>query len=178
MTVPILFLSLACADSGGDTAGPADTAAEGSGTIDGTFDGRAFDTVAASWRIGEPDDPDQTMVVFVFDNPISCADIADAGWDTRITDQTQAVEIKVIGTSAGDYPLATGRTPGPGESDVNYTLSATTGTPGETSADSGDVLIDTAEAGAATGSFDLTFPSGDNLVGTFNASPCAQGNEP
>jgi len=174
----LALLFAACSGSGSDTAGPADTAAAGSGTIAGSFDGRTFDTVAASWRIGEPDDPDQTMVVFVFDNPISCADIADAGWDTRITDQTQAIEIKVVGTTAGDYPLATGRTPGPGESDVNYTLSSTTDTPGETSADSGDVVIDSADAGAATGSFDLTFPSGDTLVGTFNASPCAQGNEP
>lgn len=175
MTLLLLF---ACSGAGSDTAGPADTAASGSGTIAGSFDGRAFDTVAASWRIGEPDDPDQTMVVYVFDQPISCADIADAGWDTRITDQTQAVEIKVVGTTAGDYPLAAGRTPGPGESDVNYTLSSTTGTPGETSADTGDVVIDSADAGAATGSFDLTFPSGDTLVGTFNATACAQGSEP
>jgi len=155
----LALLFAACSGSGSDTAGPADTAAAGSGTIAGSFDGRTFDTVAASWRI-------------------ACADIADAGWDTRITDQTQAIEIKVVGTTAGDYPLATGRTPGPGESDVNYTLSSTTDTPGETSADSGDVVIDSADAGAATGSFDLTFPSGDTLVGTFNASPCAQGNEP
>lgn len=175
MTLLLLF---ACSGAGSDAAGPADTAASGSGTIAGSFDGRAFDTVAASWRIGEPDDPDQTMVVYVFDQPISCADIADAGWDTRITDQTQAVEIKVVGTTAGDYPLAAGRTPGPGESDVNYTLSSTTGTPGETSADTGDVVIDTADAGTATGSFDLTFPSGDTLVGTFNASACSQGSEP
>lgn len=173
-----LLLLLACAGSGADTAAPTDTAAAGSGTISGSFDGRAFDTVGASWRIGEPDDPDQTMVVYVFDNPVSCADIADPGWDTRITDQTQAVEIKVVGTTAGDYPLATGRTPGPGESDVNYTLSSTTSTPAETSAESGDVGIDSADAGAATGSFDLTFPSGDTLAGTFNASACAQGSEP
>lgn len=177
MTLPFLFL-LACSRPGTDTSGPADTAAAGSGTVSGSFDGRAFDTVGASWRIGEPDDPDQTMVVYVFDNPISCADIADAGWDTRITDQTQAIEIKVVGTTTGDYPLAAGRTPGPGESDVNYTLSSTSGTPGETSADSGDVAIDSADAGAATGSFDLAFPSGDTLAGTFNASACAQGNEP
>ena len=175
--MPILSLLLS-ACSGADTAAPADTAAAGSGTITGSFDGRAFDSVASSLRIGEPDDPDQTMVVFVFDNPISCADIADAGWDTRITDETQAVEIKVVGLTAGDYPLKAGRTAGSGESDVNYTLSSTTGTPGETTADSGDVVIDTADGGAATGSFDLTFPSGDTLVGTFDASPCAQGNEP
>lgn len=177
MTLLALLLA-ACSGSPADTGGPADTAAAGSGTISGSFDGRAFDTVAASWRIGEPDDPEQTMVVYVFDQPISCADIADPGWDTRIADQTQAIEIKAVGTTAGDYPLATGRTPGPGESDVNYTLSSTTSTPAETSADSGVVVIETAESGAATGSFDLTFPSGDTLVGTFNASACAQGNEP
>lgn len=175
MTPLIPFLLAACSGPAADTPGPA---AAGSGTVSGTFDGRAFDTIGASWRIGEPDDPTQTMVVYVFDNPVSCADIAEAGWDTRITDQTQAVEIKVVGLTAGDYPLKAGRTAGAGESDVNYTLSSTTGTPGETSADSGDVVIDTADAGAATGSFDLTFPSGDTLAGTFNAFACAQGNEP
>ena len=168
----ILFTLLACTSAGGDTA------AGGSGTISGSFDGRNFDTVGAAWRIGEPDDPAQTMVVYVFDNPISCADISEPGWDEVVTDQTQAVEMKVIGTTAGTYALAAGRTPGPGESDANYTLTSTTGTPGETSADSGEVVIDSAEGDAATGSFDLTFPSGDRLVGSFDASPCSVGNEP
>lgn len=173
MHLTLLLLLTAC--------GPApagDTAAGGSGTISGSFDGRAFDTVGASWRIGEPDDPAQTMVVFVFDHPIACADLADPGWDTRITDGTQAVEMKVVGTTAGDYPLAAGRTPAPGESDVNYTLSSTTGTPQETSADSGDVAVDSVAGDGATGSFDLLFPSGDTLTGTFVAEPCPQGNEP
>lgn len=173
MTLLLFFLA-GC--NGANKA--ADTTTAGAGTIAGSFDGRTFDTVGTSLRICEPDDPEQTMVIFVFDNPISCADIAEAGWDTRVTNQTQAVEIKVVGKTAGNYPLTTGRTPGPGESDVNYTLSSTTGTPAETSADSGNIVINSANADTATGSFDLTFPSGDTLVGTFNASPCAQGNEP
>ena len=176
MTLPLLLL-FACSGPGKDTAGPAATAAAGSGTIAGTFDGRAFNTIGAAWRIGQPDDPEQTMVVYVFDNPIACADIADVAWDETVPDQTQSVEMKVVGTTAGDYPQAD-RTPGPGESDTNYTLTSTAGTPSETGATSGGVAIDSADPGAATGSFDLTFPSGDTLSGTFDAAPCSQGHEP
>ena len=139
MTLPLLLL-FACSGSGTDTAGPADTAAAGSGTIAGTFDGRAFNTIGAAWRIGQPDDPEQTMVVYVFDNPIACADIADVAWDETVPDQTQSVEMKVVGTTAGDYPQAD-RTPGPGESDTNYTLTSTTGTPSETGATGGGVVL-------------------------------------
>jgi hypothetical protein len=39
-------------------------------------------------------------------------------------------------------------------------------------------VIDSADATTATGSFDLSFPSGDTLAGTFDASPCSQGREP
>lgn len=171
--LPLLTL-LACS---GDPSS-ADTAAAGTGTVSGSFEGRAFDTVGAAWRIGEPDDPAQTMVIYVFDNPISCADIVDPAWDERVMDQTQSVEMKVVGTEPGDYPLSEGRTPGPGESDVNYTLTSTSGTPGETAADSGMVVIDTLEDDGASGTFDLTFPSGDTLSGSFDASPCLPGHEP
>ncbi|MCB9778913.1 MAG: hypothetical protein H6742_10150 [Alphaproteobacteria bacterium] len=170
---PLLLLTLGCA---GD--GAADTASPGSGSISGSYDGRPFDTVGATWRIGEPDDPDQTMVVYVFDNPIPCADIAEPGWDTAITDQTQAVEIKLVGLEAGTYPLTAGRTPGPGEADVNYTLSSTTGTPAEISADSGAIVVDSTDGDGAVGSFELVFATGDTLTGTFDATPCPTGSEP
>lgn len=175
MTLPLLFL-VACSGAGPDS-GPADTAAAGSGTVSGSFDGRAFDTVGAAWRIGQPDDPEQTMVIYVFDNPIACADIVEVAWDETVPDQSQSLEMKVIGQDAGDYPIAD-RTPGPGESDANYTLTSTSGTPSETAADSGTVAIESADGGAATGSFDLVFPSGDTLAGTFDAAPCPQGREP
>ena len=166
-----LFL-LACANT------PADTAPAGGGTITGSFGGRPFEEVAASYRIGQPDDPDRTMVVYLFDQPIACADIVDPGWDAHIIDQTQAVEIKVVGTTAGSYPLTSSRTPGPGEADANYTLSSTQGTPAETRADSGLSEVDDARAGAASGTFSLTFPAGDVLTGTFDAAACDPGSEP
>lgn len=175
----VLLLLIGCASPPtSDGTSPADTEVSGPGTISGSFGGRSFDAVGASFRIGAPDDPARTMVIFVFDKALSCDDVSGAGWDAKVADQTQSLEIKVVGKDAGDYPLASGRTPGPGESDVNYTLTSTTGTPAETSAKSGHVTIDSAAADAATGSFDLTFPGGDTLQGSFDAVPCAHGSEP
>lgn len=168
----VLFaLLVGCAPS------PVAEVVPGSGTVSGSFDGRPFDTVGAAWRIGRPDDAAQTMVIYVFDAPIRCDEISAPAWDAVVADQTQSVEMKVVGTAPGTYPVAL-RTPGPGESDVNYTLTSQTGTPAETAADSGTVIIDTADAGAASGSFNLVFPSGDTLAGTFAATPCSEGSEP
>ncbi|MEZ4235435.1 MAG: hypothetical protein R3F59_04590 [Myxococcota bacterium] len=164
------LLALGCA------AGPVGPPGAGSGTVAGAYDGRPFDTVGAAWRIGHPDDPEQTLVVYVFDQPVDCADLASPGWDTRI-DGAQSVEIKVVGLSPGTYPVTASRTAAPGESDVNYTLTATSGTPVEVSADTGTVVLDAVTDGAA-GTFDLAFATGDTLAGTFDATACPDGSEP
>ncbi|MCB9679839.1 MAG: hypothetical protein H6733_00080 [Alphaproteobacteria bacterium] len=168
-----LCLVLGCAD------GTAPTTTDGSpGTITGSFDGLPFDHLGAAWRLGSPDDPTNTLVVVLLDHDVACAELADPGWDARVPDGSQALEIKVIGHAPGTYPLATTRTAGPGESDVNYTLTSTTGTPAETSADTGSVTLTATDAGAAAGSFELVFPTGDALSGTFDAAPCDGGSEP
>jgi len=172
--LPLLLLS-ACASGPSDTS--SSSSGTGAGTVAGSFDGRPFDVVGAAYAIGQADDPAQTMVVYVFAGAVACADLASPGWDARITDQTQALELKVIGTSTGAYPVATGPTPGSGESSDNYTLSSTSGTPAETSASGGQVVIDGLD-GSTTGSFDLQFPSGDALSGSFDATSCPQGTEP
>jgi hypothetical protein len=150
----------------------------GNATVHGTLGGRPFEMASSSWLIGAPDDPQQTRVIYVFDKPVTCSEISMAGWDTAITDATQALEIKLIGTKPGKYPVATSAQPATGEASVNYTLSAMTGTPAETVSKSGSVTLDAITDGtSANGSFDLSFPNG-SVTGTFDAAYCPNGHEP
>lgn len=171
----LLFLALvalAGCSSAPDPAG-------GSGTITGSFAGRAFSAVASSYRIGAPDDPARTIVVYVFDKPIGCNEISDTGWDTSISDGTQAIEMKLIGTAAGDYIVAVGPTFSQGQASVFYTLSSTSGTPLEIASTMGSVTLKSLDnAGGGEGAFQLSFASGDALAGTFSAANCPGGHEP
>ena len=161
-------------DGGATTADPDG----GTGAIHGSVASRAFDHVAASWFIGAPDDPQHTRVIYVFDALVACAEIAKPGWDQTVADGSQVVEMKLIGTQAGDYPVAADGHPATGEASVNYTLTSRTATPQETSAKSGHVTLDhIKDKATAGGSFDLVLPGG-NVTGTFHAAYCAAGHEP
>ena len=151
---------------------------QGTGTVSGSVDGRSFDEVAAAYIIGKPDDPVQTTVIYVFDTPIGCNQIDMTGWDETVPDQSQSIEIKLIGTSAGEYLVAADGRPSTGECDANYTVTSTSGTPSEVSATAGSVLLTSIDGtSAATGTFDLTIPGG-SVTGTFAADACARGREP
>jgi len=164
-------LLLAC---GASDEGPA----AGSGSIQGKVAGKTFQSVGASYVIGESDDPDHTVVVYVFDRPIECSQIGSPGWDTTIADASQALEMKLIGTKPATYPVAAGPNAGQGEASVNYTLSSTAHTPSEISSTAGSVKLDSVKSeGPAAGSFDLTFPDG-TLGGSFSAVWCSNGHEP
>ena len=180
-------------DAGGDTgATPSDTGtpgddattdspggdgAAGGTTVRGSADGTPFDTAAMALWLGKPDDP-ATTVVYVFSKPVKCADLATPGWDTRITDKTQFLEMKTFGLTPRTYTVTKSLTPAPGEASVNYTLSATTGTPKETSSGGGTVTLKTVVATTnVTGSFDLTFGS-NKVSGTYDAAFCPGGSEP
>jgi hypothetical protein len=167
------LLTLAgCGGSGGSQP------ASGSGTISGTAGGKTLDKVASAYLIGQSDDPAHTTTIYVFDTPVACADIGAPGWDTSIAGATGALEMKLIGTVVGKYPVATGATPGQNEASVNFTVSSTTATPAEHGAKGGSVQLDKLDAGKlATGSFDLQFPDG-SLKGTFSAEWCPDGTEP
>jgi hypothetical protein len=177
---PLVSLVLTClvlTSAGcGSSQGVEPDGKDGSGTAVGMVDGRGFDTVADARWIGAPDDPKQTRVIYVFDKQVSCSALSAAGWDEAVTDKTQALEMKLIGTSPGMYAVST--RPATGEADVNYTLTSTSGTPSEVSATAGNVTVDQfLGKEAADGSFDLTIPNGA-VSGTFHATYCATGREP
>ena len=170
-----VVLSAACGSkkNGGSTPG----VAHGTGTISGGVGGQPFNTVGAAYHIGAPDDA-STAVVYLFSNPILCSDITAAGWDGAITDGTDILEIKAIGTTAAVYPVSNAPTAPSGDASVNYTLSSTTGTPVETIGTSGSVTFTTLTSGSsAVGSFTIGF-AGSSLTGTFDAAFCAAGREP
>jgi len=164
--------------SGGSSGDAGHAGSPGSGTVQGALGSRMFDSVSNSWLIGMPDDPQRTRVIYVFDKPVACAEIAMAGWDKTVTDATQALEIKLIGTMAGTYPVVTSGQPATGQADVNYSLTSRTVTPMEDLAKGGTVRLDSiTDRVSARGSFDLTFPSG-SVSGTFEATFCMSGHEP
>ena len=160
---------------GGGSAGSGGAAAT---TIQGSVDGHDFNVAGSALVIGASDDPMNTTVVYVFSAPVACADISKAGWDTTISDGTNVLEMKEIGTTPATYKVTSSPSPAMGEAAVNYTLSSQSGTPVETQSKSGAVTLETLTAmGPATGTFDLTFANG-SLKGTFAAAWCAIGREP
>jgi hypothetical protein len=61
-------------------------------------------------------------VIYVFDTAVACGDLGAAGWDTKIHDQTGAVELKLLGTAAGTYPVSTTPNGAAGQALVNFTV--------------------------------------------------------
>jgi hypothetical protein len=119
-----------------------------------------------------------TTVIYLFDAKVACSQIDAPGWDSRIAEGTGALEIKLLGTQVGEYPVATTPNGASGESSVNFTVSSKSATPKEESSTAGSVKLDSlVPSTSAEGSFDLTFPDGA-LRGTFTAAWCAGGHEP
>jgi hypothetical protein len=175
------MLAAACGSpsggAGAPTPTPTATPAGSPGTISGTVSGHSYGTVSSAWWIGVPDAAGST-VVYLFDKNVACSDLQAAGWDTRITNQTQVLELKIMSASPGTYSLSAVVPPPAGMSGSYYTLSATTGTPTETSLSTGTVTLTTRQpTTSATGSFQASATAG-SLNGTFNASYCAGGVEP
>ncbi|MDB4993558.1 MAG: hypothetical protein JWM74_990 [Myxococcaceae bacterium] len=185
-------MPLSCGGSGGDApdgtvtdAGPTDSQPSdaplpdggGAGTVSGSVDGTPFTTVTTSYLIGAPDSA-ETTVVFVFSKPVKCSDLATPGWDQRIADGTQLLEMKIFGKDPGAFKAVTTVTPAPGEASVNYTLSSTAGTPKETGSSGGSVTLEALAAStSAQGRFSLQFGA-SKLDGTFDAVFCPGGHEP
>ena len=152
----------------------------GANTIQGMVDGSPFATAAASFWIGAPDSPASDTVVYVFDRPVPCSAIVDAGWDSALTPGTKILELKEVGMDSATYPNTPAAThiPAPGESFSSYTVAAPSAS--DLGATGGSVTLSalgSAAGGFASGAFDLTF-AGGSLAGTFDATFCAAGREP
>jgi hypothetical protein len=164
--------------SGGVSAGCPGSGDEqtGAGTIAGSAAGHAVDSVAAARWIGAPDSK-TTTVVYVFSQPVACGDLCATGWDARVPDGTQILELKLFGTEPGTFKVVKTATPADGEASVNTTFTSG-GTPAETSASGGtaDLSALTPEE-SAQGDFTLAFGS-ESLSGTFDAAYCPGGHEP
>lgn len=135
------------------------------GTISGAVQGKQWAVVRSGYWIGRPSAGSAPVIVFLFETPKSCSDIALANWD-KILGSTQLLEIAVIDAAMGSYAI-------PSQADVAYLYDNY-----NPSADSGTVTVDSLEpAQNITGTFDATFGS-DSLAGTFDATYCADGVEP
>ena len=166
------------ATTAGDGSNATDAGITADNRIEGGVGSAPFARVVRAWWIGTPDSPD-TTVVYVFDGDVPCAALGAPGWDTRIADGTQVLEVKLLGTALQAYPVVGGPLPGPGEASVNYTLSRQRGTPTELVANRGSAALAARQTSvSASGSFDLTFTSGGTLRGVFNAAWCPGGHEP
>lgn len=167
-------------DSGGN---PGPAGPPGTGTVTGSANGTPFGTVATSLWIGAPDSA-ATTVVYVFSDPVDCATLGSPGWDGRIKDRTQVLEMKMFGTSPATYKVVTTATPAPGEASVNHTLSSaldggkSDAGSVETPSKSGTVTLSALTATkSASGSFALVFGA-NNISGTYSAVFCPGGVEP
>lgn len=176
--VHAIFALLVATLPGCDASAGDDGGASGSGTIAGAYAGRSFDSVGASYRIGRPDDPERTVVIYVFDVEVACDEISAPGWDARIGDGVQSLELKLVGTTPAQFAVSTAPTPAQGQAAVNYTATSTTQTPAEVGASGGTVSLEGVADGTARGSFALIFGGHDMLTGSFDAARCAGGTEP
>jgi hypothetical protein len=131
----------------------------------------------------------------MFNAAVSCHDAAlgfgAMGWDGKLPDKTQFLELKAYGPTTGTSPPvmpgtftvvnpSPTTTPSPGQAVANHSLSHPTGTASaETITSNGTLMITSIVDKASTaGSFTLHFPNNETLTGTFNAGYCDIGVEP
>ena len=85
-------------DAGSSDAGASNDAGATGSTVTGSVNGTTpFGTVATALGIGAADSA-ATTVVYLFNKSVTCAELSPAGWDARITDNTEVLEL-VIDTS-------------------------------------------------------------------------------
>jgi hypothetical protein len=146
-------------------AGAAGGPATGTGTVNGSFMGNAFTTIASSWWIGKPATGSAPTQIYLSDATLACADLATAGWD-KLLGTKQLMEFDLAGEAPKKYEILV-------DMDASYVRE-----PYNPSAEAGSVTITDVTSGKnIVGSYDLTF-AGDNVKGTFDAAFCAEGVEP
>ena len=163
---------------GGGVGGGTGGGSSGPGAVTGSVNGATpFGAVSNAYWIGAPDSAAST-VVYLFNKNVACADIQALGWDTRIPNDTQILEMVMYGTAPATFTVTSSLTPAPGEARVNHTFSRTVGTPIEQFASGGTVtLAQRIAVTKATGTFSLLFGA-NSMTGSFDAGYCAGGVEP
>jgi hypothetical protein len=159
-------------------AGVLVTLATGS-TISGSVDGTTpWNRVASTFWIGKPDNP-STTVVYLFSKPVVCSDLVALGWDTRIPNDTQVLQLKMIGTGPATYRVTTSPTPAPGDAVAIHMFSRQSSASIAQSASGGTATLSAVASGTkVTGSFAVNFGPSNSLNGTYDAAFCAGGMEP
>lgn len=167
----------------GGTGGHAGVGATGGAsgtTITGSVNGMPFSAAMTALWIGMPDpNTPPVTVVYLFEKPVSCSALTNAGWDATLGAANQDIEMKAAGAAPGVYTVVGGNPAAlaAGEAVVNHSL--LTANPTEQVASAGSTITLSAlnTNRDATGSFHLTFPNG-TLEGTFDAAWCLTGREP
>ena len=92
-------------DAGSSDAGASNDAGATGSTVTGSVNGTTpFGTVATALWIGAADSA-ATTVVYLFNKSVTCAELSPAGWDARITDNTEVLELKMYGTAPASYAV-------------------------------------------------------------------------
>lgn len=169
------------ASAASDAPASSPDAPPGSNSITGMVGSATFTNAMSAYWIGSPDSPSTDTVIYIFDRPVGCDQIVNAGWDTGLGTGTQILELKMVGKAPGTYPETTAAThvPAHGESASSYTVAAAGAM--DMIASGGSVTLaslGTPAAGSfAVGTFHVTFASGA-LDGTYTGSFCLKGREP
>jgi hypothetical protein len=169
-TAPVGGADGAAGGAGG--AGNADAGSDASvgNTISGSVVGEPFTSAANALWIGKVDATgSRPVIVFLFREPVSCAQVTQAGWDTVLLDASaaqQILELAVDSTAPGTYA-------------VGKTASWDYRSPGHNPKGSGGTItvLSALPAQSISGSFAVA-NGGDALVGTFDATWCEAGVEP
>jgi hypothetical protein len=158
-------------------AGNADVSvAPGTATIAGSVNGNPFSAAAGAYTIRGTDDP-ENVVIYVFSDAVKCSDIGATGWDSRVGQRVQALEMKLKSAVPGAFSVVTTPTIAAGEASVNDTFVGPAG-PSEQIASGGSIHLDSyAQGMRASGQFDIAFKT-ESLKGTFDAVFCPGGVEP
>jgi hypothetical protein len=143
--------------------------------VTGAVGDGGFAGVSVAYWLGVTDEPGTTLV-YLFESPVACAELAGGGWDTRIGDGNQLLKLLVRGASPGTYPVV--ESPGQGQAAASLELANATGGGGERGATGGAITLSSLTAGRdVAGTFNLTFGDGA-LAGTFDGLWCPAGEEP
>jgi len=158
--------ALGLAACGGGPRPPPSTADPTAGMIAGAVRGTTWTSLANTYWAGKMVTGAPTVVIFLFEAPVKCADIVNLNWDKTSTGARQILELGLLDATARTYQIMT-------DAFANYLFGSY-----NPDAYSGTITIREIHPSMdIAGSFDLNFLP-DSLTGTFDAKYCPDGQEP